>query len=120
MAAPEPDRTAREIAQRARSRLPTSQTGAERRISDALIDALAPEFHSLYRRIGGVEQRLSERIDRVGDRLNARIDRLDVRIDELDANIDRLGEHMIDRLGDLDAKLDRLLSRTNSGQAQGD
>lgn len=121
MAAPEPDPTAREIAQRTRSRLPSSQTGSERRIADALVDALAPELHSLHRRIGGVEQRLSERIDGVEERLNQRINgvegRLSGRIDGLDAKIDRLGEHVIDRLGDMDAKLDRLLSRTNSGQA---
>ena len=98
MSTPEPEPTAREIAQRTRSRLPSSQTGNERRISDALVDALAPELHSLHRRIGGVEQRLSERMD------------------GLDAKIDRLGEHVINRLGDMDAKLDRLLSRTDNGQ----
>ena len=110
MAAPEPEPTAREIVQRTRSRLPSSPTGGERRISEALVDALAPELHSLHLRIGGVEQRLSERIDGVGQRLNGRID-------GLDAKIDRLGEHVIDRLGDLDAKLDRLLSGTDNGQA---
>ena len=121
MSSPEPEPTAREIAQRTRSRLPSSQTGSERRISDALVDALAPELHSLHRRIGGVEQRLSERIDGVEDRLNGRIDgvedRLNGRIDGLDAKIDRLGEHVIDRLGDMDAKLDRLLSRSDEGRA---
>ena len=110
MSSPEPEPTAREIAQRTRSRLPSSQTGSERRISDALVDALAPELHSLHRRIDGVEQRLSERIDGVEDRLNGRID-------GLDAKIDRLGEHVIDRLGDMSAKLDRLLSRTDNDQA---
>ena len=121
MAAPEPDPTAREIAQRTRSRLPGSRTGSERRISDALVDALSPEFHSLHRRISGVEQRLSERIDGVEQRLNRQIDgveqRLNGRIDGLDVKIDRLGEHVIDRLGDLDAKLERLLNRTDNGQA---
>ncbi|MCY3568839.1 MAG: hypothetical protein OXH38_09450 [Chloroflexi bacterium] len=68
MATPEPEPTAREIAQRTRSRLPSSLTGSERRI------------------------------------------------DGLEAKIDRLGEHVIDRLGDMDAKLDRLLSRTDFGQ----
>ena len=120
MAAPEPDPTAREIAQRTRSRLPSSQTGSERRISDALVDALAPELQSLHRSIGSVEQRLNERIDGVEQRLNVRIDgveqRLNVQIDGLDAKIDRLGEHVIDRLGDLDAKLERLLNRTDNGQ----
>ena len=121
MSSPEPEPTAREIAQRTRSRLPSSQTGSERRISHALVDALAPELHSLHRRIGGVEQRLSERIGGVEDRLNGRIDgvedRLNGRIDGLDAKIDRLGEHVIDSLGDMDAKLDRLLSRSDDGQA---
>ena len=108
MATPEREPTAREIAQRTRSRLPGSQTGSERRISDALIDAFAPEFYFLHRRIGGVEQRLNERIDDVEERLSGRID-------GLEAKIDRLGERMIDRLGDLDAKLDRLLNRTDNG-----
>ena len=121
MSSPEPEPTAREIAQRTRSRLPSSQTGSERRISDALVDALAPELHSLHRRIGGVEQRLSERIDGVEQRLSERIDgvedRLNGRIDGLDAKIDRLGEHVIDRLGEMNAKVDRLLSRTDNGQA---
>jgi len=110
MATPEPEPTARDIAQRTRSRLPSSLTGSERRISDVLVDALAPEFHSLHRRIGGVEQRLSERIDGVEQQLNGRID-------ALDAKIDRLGEHVINRLGDMDAKLDRLISRTDNGQS---
>ena len=109
MATAEPDPTAREIVQRTRSRLPSSQTGSERRISDALVDALAPELYSLHRRIGGVEERLSEHIDGVEERLNERID-------GVEAKIDRLGEHVIDRLGDMDAKLDRLLSRTDNGQ----
>ena len=115
MTAPEPDPTVREVAQRIRSRLPNSQTGSERRISDALVDAFAPEFYALQRRIGGVEERLDGRIDGLEERLNKRIDmvedRLSGRIDGLDAKIDRLGAHMIDRLGDMDAKLDRLLNR---------
>ncbi len=108
MTAPEPDPTVREVAQRIRSRLPNSQTGSERRISDALVDAFAPEFYALQRRIGGVEERL--------DGLE---ERLDGRIDSLEAKIDRLGAHMIDRLGDMDAKLDRLLNRFEDGQAPG-
>ena len=133
MTAPEPDPTVREVAQRIRSRLPNSQTGSERRISDALVDAFAPEFYALQRRIGGVEERLDQRIGGLEERL-------DGRIDSLEAKVDRLGAHMIDRLGDMDAKLgdmdarlgdldaklgdmdaklDRLLNRVEDGQAPG-
>ena len=110
MTAPDPDPTVREVAQRIRSRLPNSQTGSERRISDALVDAFAPEFYALQRRIGGVEVRVDQRI-------NGLEERLDGRIDSLEGKIDRLGAHMIDRLGDMDAKLDRLLNRIEDGQA---
>ncbi len=112
MTAPEPDPTVREVAQRIRSRPPNSQTGSERRISDALVDAFAPKFYALQRRIGGVEERLDQRIDGLEERL-------DGRIDSLEAKVDRLGAHMIDRLGDMDAKLDRLLNRVEDGQAPG-
>ena len=115
MTTPNPDPSVREVAQRIRSRMPTSQTGSERRISGALADAFAPEFYLLYQRIGAVEERLSNRIDAVEERLSARIDGLEVRIDGLDAKIDRLGAHMINRLGDLDAKLDRLLDGRDNG-----
>ena len=104
MTTPNPDPSVREVAQRIRSRMPTSQTGSERRISGALADAFAPEFYLLYQRIGAAEERLS-----------ARIDGLEIRIDGLDAKIDRLGAHMINRLGDLDAKLDRLLDGRDNG-----
>ena len=66
-----------------------------------MVDAFAPEFLSLQRRIDGVEQRLGARID------------------GLDAKIDRLGTHVIDRLGAIDAKLDRLLNGTDRGQTRG-
>ena len=111
MTTPNPDPSVREVAQRIRSRMPTSQTGSERRISGALADAFAPEFYLLYQRIGAVEERLSARIDG----LEIRIDGLDARIDGLDTKIDRLGAHMINRLGDLDAKLDRLLDGRDNG-----
>lgn len=117
MTTPEPDPTAREVARRIRARLPNAQTGNERRISDALVDAFSPEFYALNQRIGGVEERLNKRIETVEDHLSGRID-------GLEAKIDRLGAHMIDRLGDMDAKLDhtdakldRLLNRTENGQA---
>ena len=122
MTAPEPDPTVREVAQRIRSRLPNSQTGSERRISNAIVDAFSPEFYALSQRIGGVEERLDGRIDGLEERLNKRIDmvedRLSGRIDGLEAKIDRLGAHMIDRLGDMDAKLDRLLDGARNSQAR--
>lgn len=110
MADSDSDATAREVAQRILTRLPSSLTGSERRISNARIDALTAEFYSLHRRIDAVEERLGGRIDVVEQRLSGRID-------GLDGKIDQLGTHVIDRLGDLDAKLDRLLETSETGKA---
>ena len=111
MTTPEPDPTVRKVAQRIRSRSPSALTGSERRLSEVLVDVFSPEFYALHRRIGGVEERLDKRIGEVEERL-------DGRIDGLEAKVDRLGAHMIDRLGDVDAKLDRLLNIIEEGQTQ--
>ena len=68
MVAPEPDPLARAVVERIGSRLPESQTGSKRRITGAMVDALAPEFWALGHQLGAVQRDIAG--------VNARVDRL--------------------------------------------
>ena len=59
------------------ARLGSSLTGAERRISSQIIRAVAPEFHTLHKRIDDLDERLSGRIDRLSDKIDGLSGKLD-------------------------------------------
>ena len=75
--------TARGIQDRMTARLGSSLTGAERRTSSQIIRAVAPEFHTLHKRIDDLDERLSGKIDRLDERLSGKIDHLSSKLDEV-------------------------------------
>lgn len=58
MAIPEPADSAQAVVQRVKGRLPISQTGSERRMTDMLIHAFAPEFYAIQRQLDELPSRL--------------------------------------------------------------